>query len=1216
MAVYYVATTGDDGTGDGSIGNPWKTITYAIDSEMSGQDKLYVRGGTYNEKVYIGAINSIPGIAGNHTIISSYPGESAIIDGVGVLTGLNFPIVYIYDNYVDFIGFEIRNTTGGINGNDGIDIHPIAMNVTVSHCTIHNVWGGGIVCQGDYGIIEYNTVYDASMNNVGGLAGTNAMGITACRFPDYCIIRHNIVHDIWGEGISTFEATNTIIEDNIIYQIWAVGLYVSDATDCLVQRNLVYTTSIMGIGGAQLGIGHWDELSIPPYVCARNTFINNISYGNRRNFVSMVLMDHLFVANNTFVNSLNVWCVQLNYFVGENNSFFENNIVIQDDALDCIYYDPGIPGIIFSHNLYNKIYDADAIGVGDIIADPLFTKSGLPTTANYYKLSVGSLAIGAGASLGIADDYGENLRLIPTTIGAWEYYEPSPPSPSLPLRIGAIKVLISECASIINTGIYPSIYLRWWFNGWHYFNFINGYTIQMKTESMGTQTTRYFSIISKIERPTRIKAEYSYKITLEGITAPNVGGFTGLLMAEKVEQYEGGIWREVDITRGAHIIRDQDAPGYILNFEITRDELPVKSSVYQKFLKLYIGDILCDLDDDEAVPINKQVNDIAEMQDRQSDFTAQFRIRKTREMKDLFELSGEVGINTVFPYEHKSCKLIQDGIEVITDGNMILDKVDDQYYYVAIYSGNLNFFSSIEGLKITDLLLPLTNHKWTAANMVATHVADLNYVYPLCEPSDDGGIAPVTDDGDNVEMYAGWIWPFIKLKYIWDEIFVNSGFTAEGDILTEEKFLKLFMPISDLAVSYIDIKPWLFSVKVYTRKVMNNAFNLLDMVNGRVEVFLADDAFKNSAIYLTRIAGDYTFRIVCRAFTGTVGDTVPIKVFLYVGGVNVAEFYDDGTYHPNITIRAYRCTYTLTAGQLVTFWCSICGLEMFHLQVINIEDVIIAYGSDIVPHYHLPDITQKDFIKMVCNLFGLIPEANPRSRKVKFWNYSILYDNIPIARDWSAYLSERDDEVEFKFGDYAQHNYLRYKESEDVVKDRGMGVMQVEDENLPFEKDVVDLEFSTTDEVTILTDVDVSRIAFNKYNPDTGAYDQERSIDPRLVYVNEIQDPYTSPPYTKEFDIRTLVPPGTGWIGHIVDPKKASTLEIYFSTLSEYYSALANMLNETNLRRCKFNLPVYEVAGFRHDVPIYVSQYKAYFYVNKINNYVPGQLCTIDLIKL
>jgi hypothetical protein len=64
------------------------------------------------------------------------------------------------------------------------------------------------------------------------------------------------------------------------------------------------------------------------------------------------------------------------------------------------------------------------------------------------------------------------------------------------------------------------------------------------------------------------------------------------------------------------------------------------------------------------------------------------------------------------------------------------------------------------------------------------------------------------------------------------------------------------------------------------------------------------------------------------------------------------------------------------------------------------------------------------------------------------------------------------------------------------------------------------------------------------------------------------------------------------------------------------YAPLKKMLNYAELRRCKFNLPVYEVAGFKHNVPIYLKQYKAYFYVNKIENYVPSMLCKIELIKL
>jgi hypothetical protein len=297
-------------------------------------------------------------------------------------------------------------------------------------------------------------------------------------------------------------------------------------------------------------------------------------------------------------------------------------------------------------------------------------------------------------------------------------------------------------------------------------------------------------------------------------------------------------------------------------------------------------------------------------------------------------------------------------------------------------------------------------------------------------------------------------------------------------------------------------------------------------------------------------------------------------------------------------------------------------------------------------------------------MFGLIPEVTPRDRKILFWNFSKLYENIPNARDWSAYLSEREDETEFKFGDYAQNNIMRYKDSDDVIKDNGMGVMQVDDVTLPFEKDALELPVSTCDEVTILTNnfsVNVSRIAFNTFKPDnvkivgytnlaafptTGAadmayhandtgvyyiwsggayviislpsiislqYDQEKSIDPRIVYVERTKEEY-SPPYEKK-----LIFSPTKILSGVIEidsPKKASSLEVSFSYLVTNYGSLSRLLTKTNLRKAKFNLPVYEVAGLKHYIPIYLSQYKAYFYVNKINNYVPGQLCKIDLIKL
>jgi hypothetical protein len=766
------------------------------------------------------------------------------------------------------------------------------------------------------------------------------------------------------------------------------------------------------------------------------------------------------------------------------------------------------------------------------------------------------------------------------------------------MKIGTVSVLISHCT--------VGVYLRWWFNGWHYFNFTNGYEITMQSESMDTQVTKMFSVISKIEHPTKLKADYAYRIILEGITAANIAGFTGLLLAEKVEQYEIGThglwkWREVEITRGAHVVREEYTPGYILSFEITRKELPDKPAVFQKSVKLYHNVVLCDMDVDEVVPVNKQTNDIAEMQDRQSDFTATFKIRKTRAMRALFELSGEVGADTTFPYENQPCRLVQDNIEMITNGILILDTVDDSYYYVSIYSGNLNFFKVIGSSKLTDLETTSPDslsHTWDITTQKLTHDAspEMDFVYPLLEPSDDAAMNPTRLSGNITELYGGWIWPFVKVKTLWDEIFVNAGFICDtaSEILTNDIFNNLYIPIQGLKLT-----------KAYTDKFLYSLQWFGSQTFGDHTILPGGTLIHGDALFATghyRAPFDAKYKIVVH----TTFPTSYPAIFLYKNGVQESVFtitFDDAT------TSIHEGTTTAVSGDDITVYTSGNTFYFYSIAIIEINDAKISYGSIVNARGHLPDMTQLEFIKMICNMFGLIPEVTPRDYSIRFWNFVELYDHMPEARDWSAYLSEREDETEFKFGDYAQKNHLMYKACQDVLVDNGKGTMSIDDETLQLEKDVLTLNIATCDEIEIAytTPINVSRIAMNQWYNDSGTYRPFDSIDPRIVYVKHVAG--------KElilWDDALMV----GNHVHIADPRAAVSVDIAFSSLIVNYAGLSRMLTRTNLRRAKFNLPVYEVAGLRHYIPIYLSQYKAYFYVNKINNYVPGKLCTIDLIKL
>ena len=108
-ADYHVATTGDDTGGDGSPGNPWKTITHALGKVVAG-DTIIVAPGTYLEwtgAVSAGCAVQVPWYAegaGGLTIRSSGGAANTIIDCGWAGSGVN-----IVSNDITFDGFTVKN---------------------------------------------------------------------------------------------------------------------------------------------------------------------------------------------------------------------------------------------------------------------------------------------------------------------------------------------------------------------------------------------------------------------------------------------------------------------------------------------------------------------------------------------------------------------------------------------------------------------------------------------------------------------------------------------------------------------------------------------------------------------------------------------------------------------------------------------------------------------------------------------------------------------------------------------------------------------------------------------------------------------------------------------------------------------------------------------------------------------------------------------------
>lgn len=161
--VYYVATTGNDGTGDGSSGTPWLTVGYAVTQATAG-DTIFVKAGSYtiSTQVAVG------------TGISLYTNEAVTITAGADLN----PMLYFYSatentngnqtiSGFDFDGDSICSIAITIHGRGNTKVH----DCTFTEFLDNAVRLTGRVASGDgapTSHAEDNYVYNCTFTTCGG----------------------------------------------------------------------------------------------------------------------------------------------------------------------------------------------------------------------------------------------------------------------------------------------------------------------------------------------------------------------------------------------------------------------------------------------------------------------------------------------------------------------------------------------------------------------------------------------------------------------------------------------------------------------------------------------------------------------------------------------------------------------------------------------------------------------------------------------------------------------------------------------------------------------------------------------------------------------------------------------------------------------------------------------------------------------------------------
>lgn len=258
-ATWYVATNGSDATGDGSLGNPWASITRAVDSAADG-DEVLVLPGTYNGRQRLRREFNTPVTVRSETpyaaklrhdsgaALIAYTARNVIVEG--------FDIAHAPNNTGGLV-VQVQDLLGAVSGSaNGTD--PVVSGIVFRNNIIHsstnndllkvNNGAEDVLIEGNLFFNQFGSDEHLDINSVIGVTVQDNIFLNTEARPDTSsfivikdsngsndsvlgtqdsIIRRNVFLNWHGssghsfvrlgeDGTANFETLNTLIENNLM----------------------------------------------------------------------------------------------------------------------------------------------------------------------------------------------------------------------------------------------------------------------------------------------------------------------------------------------------------------------------------------------------------------------------------------------------------------------------------------------------------------------------------------------------------------------------------------------------------------------------------------------------------------------------------------------------------------------------------------------------------------------------------------------------------------------------------------------------------------------------------------------------------------------------------------------------------------------------------------------------------------------------------------
>ena len=238
---------------------------------------------------------------------------------------------------------------------------------------------------------------------------------------------------------------------------------------------------------------------------------------------------------------------------------------------------------------------------------------------------------------------------------------------------------------------------------------------------------------------------------------------------------------------------------------------PTGTSPSQVYSELEDGQVICDLYQEEDIPLTLSVDDFKNIAEKVQSYSKDFSLPATKRNNQIFNNMFDVtrtDDGLIFnPYAKTKCVLKQDGF-VLFEGSLRLidvkDKEGEISYNVNLYSEVIALADLLKDATFSDLDFSELEHSYNFVNIRASWVGGLVLTNALTDPNEFAGAVGATTT--NVLKYPFIDWtgqigldmtsanefpilqtleqafrPAIRIKYLIEKIFAAAGFNYTSE---------------------------------------------------------------------------------------------------------------------------------------------------------------------------------------------------------------------------------------------------------------------------------------------------------------------------------------------------------------------------------------------------------------------------------------------------